>query len=108
MKNKNLVQFSTDIRKGLFVSIPYNTIVDKCCMNKETLIVNETIKIKLPIGNYKIIGLSHKIDEITIFKELGITHKEYIKILNKKDITVNYSDYSNFWLMVVLENKNIK
>jgi len=37
--------------------------------------------------------------------KIEIPFKDYIKILNEKDITVNYSDTSNFWLVVLLTER---
>lgn len=110
---KSIVLFDTGKIKGLFISVPYNTIVDECHFkDKESLrfalmvcygsknAIPSFIPIVIPEGNYKIIGLSNKLNDNQI-KELRLTYYEYLKLLSKHDITVNYSDFSNCWLVVV-------
>ena len=115
MNSNSIVEFNTGKVKGLFISVPYNTIVEEChfkdkeglrfalmvCFGSKNAIPS-WIPIVIPEGNYKIVGLSSQIDEKTMTENLGITWKEYIRMLNKQDITVSYSDWSNFWLVVVL------
>ena len=110
---KSIVQFDTGKVKGLFISVPYNTIVDECHFkDKESLrfalmvcfgsnnAIPSFIPIVIPEGSYKIVGLSNKLNDSQI-KELGLTYHEYLRLLGKYDITVNYSDFSNCWLVVV-------
>jgi hypothetical protein len=115
MNTNSIIEFNTGKMKGLFISVPYNTIVSEChfkdkeglrfalmvCFGSKNAIPS-WIPIVIPEGNYKIVGLSSQIDEKTMTENLGITWKEYIRMLNKQDITVSYSDWSNFWLVVVL------
>ena len=110
---KSIVQFDIGKIKGLFISVPYNTIVDECHFkDKESLrfalmvcfgnknAIPSFIPIVMPEGNYKIIGLSSQLSESKI-EELGLTYHEYLRLLSKYDITVCYSDFSNYWLVVV-------
>lgn len=114
MNSNNIVEFNTEKVKGLFISVPYNTIIEGCYFkNKESLQfalmvcfgpknkIPSWMPIVIPEGNYKIIGLSNKLNDSQI-SELGLTYKEYLKLLGEKDITVNYSDFSNYWMVVVL------
>jgi len=113
--NKNkIVEFEAGKNKGLFISVPYTTQPKECFFkNKESFkfalmcgygrkdeILNFT-PIVIPKKKYKIIGLSHQLEPELVESEIGILFKDYIKILNKKDITVNYSDTSSFWLVVL-------
>ena len=115
--NKNkIVKFQTKKAKGLFISVPYTTIVEQCFFkDKESLKfalmvcygLREScltfIPIVIPEGNYKIVGLSNSLDKKQVAEHLGVPFKEYLKILWKQDITINYSDSSNFWMVVVLK-----
>ena len=114
--NKNkIVEFKTREHKGLFVSVPYTTNPKECFFkDKESLRfalmcgfgrkkeVLTFIPIVIPKDNYKIIGLSNQLAPELVESEIGIPFKDYLKILNKNDITVNYSDTSNFWLVLLL------
>jgi hypothetical protein len=113
--NKNkIVKFKTEKHKGLFISVPYTTQPQECFFkDKEGLKFalmcgygrkNEIltfIPIIVPENNYKIIGLSNQLEPEIIEKEIEITFNDYLKILNKNDITINYSDTSPFWLVVL-------
>jgi hypothetical protein len=115
MNKNNIVEFQTKKVKGLFISVPYDIIVDEChfkdkesmkfalmvCFGKKNLIPS-WIPIVIPEGNYRIIGLSNQLNESQMSEELGLTYHEYLRFLGEKDITVNYSDFSNYWLVVVL------
>jgi hypothetical protein len=115
MNKNNIVKFETKKVKGLFISVPYDIIVDKShfkdkeglpfaliiCYGKNNLIPSY-IPICIPEGNYKMIGLSNQLTESQMSEELGLTYHEYLRYLGEKDITVNYSDFSNYWLVVVL------
>lgn len=115
MNSNSIVEFQTKNVKGLFISVPYDIIVDEChfkdkesmkfalmvCFGKKNLIPSR-IPIIIPEGNYKIIGLSNQLTETQMSEELGLTYHEYLRLLGEKDITVNYSDFSNYWLVVVL------
>jgi hypothetical protein len=115
MNSNSVVHFNTGKVKGLFISVPYNTIVNECHFkDKDSLrfalmicygsknAIPSWIPIVIPRGNYKIVGLSSQIDEKTMEENLGLTRKEYLRMLNEQDILVSYSDWSNFWLVVVL------
>lgn len=113
MNQNSIVEFNTGKVKGLFISVPYNTIIEECYfLNKEGSAlavgydfknkIGRWIPIVIPKGNYKIVGLSHQITEKQINDELRLTYLEYLRFLGEKDITVNYSDFSNYWMVVVL------
>lgn len=89
MNKNSIVEFNTGKVKGLFISAPYNTIVEECHFKDKE-------------GNYKIIGLSNQLTEKQMSDELGLTYHQYLRFLGEKDITVNYSDFSNYWMVVVL------
>lgn len=114
MNKNSLVEFKTDKINGLFVSVPFNTIVNDCHFKNKSSMpfalmvcygnkksIPTWIPIVIPEGDYKIIGFSHQIDEKTVLDNLGITFKEYIRILNNQDVTISYSDWSNFWLVLI-------
>ena len=116
MNIKSIVPFSTGKVKGLFVAVPYNTIVDKChIIDKESMpialmtcfgsknTIPSFIPIVLPTAKYKIVGLSNKLDEVQITEHLCLSYQEYLRLLSKHDITVCYSDFSNYWMVVVSE-----
>ena len=115
MNKNSIVEFNTGKIKGLFISVPYNIRVEECHFkDKESLryalmvgfgskdSILSFIPIIIPEANYKIIGLSNQLTEKQMSDELGLTYHEYLRFLGKKDITVNYSDFSNYWLVVVL------
>lgn len=117
MNKNNIVEFKAGGNKGLFISGPYTTKPKECFFkDKESLKfalmcgygrngeVLSYIPIIIPKANYKIVGLSNQLEPEFAEKEIGIPYKDYIKILYEKDITVNYSDTSNFWLVVMLIN----
>jgi hypothetical protein len=115
--NKNkIVEFKTGKNKGLFISVPYTTKPEECFFkDKESLRFAlmcaygrselSFIPIVIPEGNYEIVGLSNQLEPEIVEAKIKIPFKDYIKILNKKDITVNYSDTSNFWLVVLLTER---
>jgi hypothetical protein len=115
--NKNkIVEFNTKKHKGLFITVPYTTKPEECFFkNKESLKFalmcgygrNELkfIPIVFPEGSYEIVGLSNQLEPELVESKIEIEFKDYIKILNEKDIAVNYSDTSNFWLVVLLTER---
>ena len=113
--NKNkIVKFKTNKANGIFVSVPYNSIIEDChfkdkgsmpfhlmiCHGSKNSIPS-FFPIELPKKDYKILGFSNNLDEKTVEENLGISFKEYIRILNDKDITVCFSDWSNYWFVLV-------
>lgn len=56
-------------------------------------------KINIPRGEYEIVGFSHKITEDQCLG-IGITFKDYMKILSNNDITIDYSKFSGQWLVL--------
>jgi hypothetical protein len=105
------VEFNAGKHKGLFISVPYiykNFKIEQYSKRFGTYLVETDSnslnhwKIKIPNGCYDIIGLSNKLEPELVKSKIGIPFKDYINILNEKDITVNYSDTSNFWLVVLL------
>ena len=112
-----IVEFKTKDRQGLFIPIPYmyKNFKIKQYSRAGTYVMETDSnglnhwKINIPRGNYEIIGRSNELEPELIESKIGIPYKEYIGILNEKDITVNYSDRSDFWLVVLqLNNKMIK
>jgi hypothetical protein len=116
MNSKSIVPFSTEKVKGLFISVPYNIIVDECHIkDKESMpialmtcfgdknAIPSFIPIVLPTAKYKIVGLSNKLDEVQMAEHLFLSYQEYLLLLSKYDITVSYSDFSNYWMVVVSE-----
>jgi hypothetical protein len=113
MNPKQIVKFSTKKTKGLFVSVPYMTNVDFCHFinvdkNKILHIVYmgmsgkwESQHIRMPKGNYTILGFSNKLTDSQI-EALGLSYYKYLNLLGEKEITVNYSDSSNYWLVLIL------
>jgi hypothetical protein len=118
---KNIVSFNTGGVQGMFISVPYNTIIEECHFkDKESLrfalmvcygnksSIPSFYPIVIPEGNYKIVGFSHKIINETIKGNLKMSFDEYMKLLRENDITVNYSDNSNYWLLIVLNQTTTK
>ena len=114
MNRNSIVEFKTNKVKGLFVSVPFNSIVEDCHFkDKESMpfalmvchgsknSIPSFFPIVLPKREYKLLGFSSSIDEKTVEENLGISFKEYIKILNDNDITVCYSDWSNYWFVLI-------
>ena len=111
MNKKSIIEFETGKNKGLFISVPYiykNFKIEQYSKRFGTYLMETNSnslnhwKMKIPNGCYEIVGLSNQIELELVESEIGIPFKDYIKILNEKDITVNYSDTSNFWLIVLL------
>lgn len=111
MNQNTIVNFKTDKVKGLFLSVPYYYKNFKIVrypkagcylMETDSRDLNHW-KINLPLGNYEIVGLSNSLTDQQI-KHLGVNHSEYIRLLSSMDITVNYSDTSNFWLVIIKLN----
>jgi len=110
MNKKEIIEIKTNMHKILFVSVPYIYKNFKIVQyNRAGTYVMETDgkdlnnwKIKIPRGNYNIIGLSNQLTPELVKSQIKISFNEYIKILNDNDITINYSDNSNFWLVILL------
>jgi hypothetical protein len=77
------------------------SIVLMTCFAKNT--IPSFIPIELPIAKYKIVGLSNTLAEVKMAEDLHLSYREYLRLLSKHDITVNYSDFSNCWMVVVSE-----
>lgn len=110
--NKNtIVEFKTKDREGLFVSIPYrykNFKIEQYSRAGTYLMETDSTglnhwKINIPRGNYEVVGRSNELEPELVESKIGIPFKEYIAILNEKDITVNFSDHSNFWAVLLTE-----
>jgi len=108
--NKNkIVEFKTKDKEGLFVSIPYSYrdfAITQYCQEGTYLMETDSTglnnwKINLPKGNYEFIGRSNELNAELVERKIGVPFKDYINILNEKDITVNYSDNSNFWAVLL-------
>ncbi len=110
--NKNeIVKFDTGKVKGLFVSVPYSTKPEHCVFgDSETLLcaysasILRFTPIAIPKGSYKIVGLSNSIKSDFVIEYLQLSYSNYLELLYKHDIVVNYSDTSNFWLILVSED----
>jgi len=110
--NKNtIVEFKTKDREGLFISTPYRCKHFKIVqygyagtylMETKSKELNHW-KTKIPNGDYEFIGRSNELEPELVESKIGIPFKEYIAILNEKDITVNFSDHSNFWAVILTE-----
>jgi len=111
MDKNTIVEFKTKDSEGLFVSVPYKykdfEIVQ---YNRAGTYLMETDskelnhwKINVPRGNYEFIGRSNELEPELVEAKIGIPFKEYISILNEKDVTVNFSDHSNFWAVLLTE-----
>ncbi len=110
--NKNaIVEFKTKDREGFFVSIPYiykNFKIEQYSHAGTYLMEADSDglnnwKTSIPKGNYEIIGRSNEMEPELVESKIGIPFKEYINILNEKDITVNFSDHSNLWAVLLTE-----
>ena len=115
MNKDYIVKFVAGKNCGLFISVPYTTQPKECFFKDKESINFELMcgfgrkdesltftPIKIPKNNYKIIGLSNQLEPELVESELGIKFNDYLKILYEKEITINYSDASNFWLVVLL------
>lgn len=115
MNRNKIVEFQTKKSKGLFISVPYNVIVEKCefisldeikiihpIKNYKGEFIDSINRMTIPKGYNKIVGLSNKLTEKQMSDELGLSYHEYLRFLDENEITVNYSDTSNYWLVVVL------
>lgn len=112
MMNKNkIVDFKIGNSKGVFVVIPYSfknfTIVQypvsgTYLMETDSKELNHW-KTKIPKGNYKYIGRSNELSPEFVEETLNVPFKQYTNMLNDLDITVNYSDQSNFWAVLLTE-----
>lgn len=109
--NKNIVDFKLGNNKGIFVEIPYMfknfTIVrypvsGTYLMETDSKELNNW-KTKIPKGDYRYIGRSNELSSEFVESELNVPFEEYITMLNELGITVNYSDHSNFWAVLLTE-----
>lgn len=111
MNKDRIVEFKIGKSKGLFVSVPYqykNFKVENYHVSVPYLLELDSKQLNswkttLPRGIYKYIGLSHQVSLELVEEVLKVPFKDYINMLNEKDITVNYSDNSNFWAVVLTE-----
>ena len=105
-----ITKFKIGKTEGLFVPTPYIykncTLVQYATAGTYIMETDSTglnhWKIKIPRGNYEILGRSNELTPELAERKFEVTFKEYIKLLNEKDITVNYSDHSDFWLVLIL------
>jgi hypothetical protein len=110
--NKNtIVDFKVGNSKGIFVAIPYsfkNFTIEQYPVSGTYLMEADSKelnhwKTKIPKGNYKYIGRSNELSPEFVEETLNVPFKHYINMLNKLDITINYSDCSNFWAVLLTE-----
>lgn len=111
-----IVKFKTGTLSGFFVSVPSNTILDSCHFkDKEGMpfalmigtgrdFASSYHPIVMKSGGYEIIGFSHKITEDQITEKFSMSFNQYINWLSDNEITVNFSDNSDIW-MILLENQ---
>ena len=108
-----ITKFKIGENEGLFIPIPYiyknfklvqYATAGTYIMETDSTGLNHW-KINIPKGNYEIIGRSHELSPELVKEKFQVPFKKYIRLLNKKDITVNYSDSSDFWLVVVLTER---
>lgn len=112
-----IVKFKTEGLGGFFISVPSNTILDSCHFkDKEGMpfalmigtgryFASSFYPIVMKSGDYEIVGFSHKITEGQIKEKLSMSFNEYINLLSDNEITVNYSDNSDIWI-ILLEKSN--
>lgn len=104
-----IVKFKTPMVKGLFVKVPdaYKNFVIKQYAFAGTWVMETDSKelnhwkINVPMGQYSILGFSHKIKEYEVEKILGLSMPEYMHLLSDHDITVDYSKVTGQWLILV-------
>ena len=108
-----ITKFKIGENEGLFIPIPYMyknfklvqyATAGTYIMETDSNGLNHW-KINIPKGNYEIIGRSNELAPELVEEKFEVPFKQYIKLLNEKDITVNYSDHSDFWLVVVLTER---
>jgi hypothetical protein len=108
-----ITKFKIGKIEGLFIPVPYmyknfevvqyNT-AGTYIMETDSNELNHW-KINIPRGNYEIIGRSNELAPELVEEKFKVPFKQYIKLLNEKDITVNFSDHSDFWLVVILTER---
>lgn len=110
--NKNIiVDFKLGNNKGIFVGIPYrfkNFTIEQYPVSGTYLMETDSKelnhwKTKIPKGDYRYIGRSNELSPEFVESELNVPFEEYITMLNELGITVNYSDHSNFWAVLLTE-----
>ena len=110
--NKNtIVDFKLGSNKGIFFAIPYsfkNFTIQKYPVSGTYLMETNSKelnnwKTKILKGNYKYIGRSNELSPEFVEDTFNVPFKEYTDMLNELDITVNYSDHSNFWAVLLTE-----
>jgi hypothetical protein len=106
---ENTIEFKTPKGKAIFVKVPdgrkdfrvhsiYNTIL---C--SKGALGNDYKDIELPIhtSEWKVVGQSHKLTDWQCRENLGISLDEYIGILKEKDVTVDYSNFTGEWIVLI-------
>ena len=112
-----IVKFKTDTLSGFFVSVPSNTILDSCHFkDKEGMpfalmigagldFASSFYPLVMKSADYEIVGFSHKINIDQITEKFSMSFNQYINWLSDNEITVNYSDNSDVWI-ILLERSN--
>ena len=108
-----ITKFKIGENEGLFIPIPYmykNFKLVQYATAGTYIMENDSTglnhwKINIPRGNYEIIGRSNELAPELVEEKFKVPFEKYIKLLNEKNITVNYSDHSDFWLVVILTER---
>lgn len=108
-----ITKFKIGENEGLFIPIPYMyknyKLVQYATAGTYIIETDSTglnhWKINIPRGNYEIIGRSNELPPELVEEKFKVPFEKYIKLLNEKNITVNYSDHSDFWLVVILTER---
>ena len=111
MSKNIIVDFKLGNNKGIFVVIPYrfkNFTIEQYPVSGTYLMETDSKelnhwKTKIPKGDYRYIGRSNELSPEFVESELNVPFEEYITMLSELGITVNYSDHSNFWAVLLTE-----
>lgn len=60
-------------------------------------------KTKIPEGDYDYVGRSHELKPELVEDLFGCSFEEYFEVLKEKGVTVNYSDNSDFWAVLLIK-----
>lgn len=108
MKNEKVKSILHAGKSFVFVKSPdqYKVFVIKQYPVSGTYLMETTTtdlnnwKLKIPNGEYEIIGESHSITEAKM-NEIGFTYTQYLSVMSDNDITYNYSAWTGKWIMLL-------